>query len=591
VILENGAGMKLYLRLLKYVKPYIGRVVAALICLALTAGLTAAGMYLIKPVMDKILGNPDHAQALHFLYLVPVAIVLVYLLKGFASYGQDYLINYIGNRIIMDVRNQLYAHLLELDMSFFQSQRSGLLISRITNDVTQMQAAVSNVLGQFLGSTLNIIGLIGLLFYLDWKLAIISLFVFPLAVYPVIYIGKSLRKLSHQSQSKMADLTTVLHESIAGVRVVKAFTMEQQEIERFRSELRRFFDLTMRALRKTAISSPLMEFIGSLGICFMIVWAGSKVIAGGYTAGTFFAFIGGLASLYPQVKSLAGINNTIQQALAAGQRVFELMDAPPTIQDHPDARDVAAVKKSVEFKHVWFAYNPGHPVLKDINFKLPAGQVLAIVGRSGGGKTTLVDLLPRFADVTRGSIAIDGCDIRKLRVHALRGMIGVVTQETILFNETIRNNIAYGSPAASQEEVEAAAKAANAHEFIAQAKDGYQTMIGERGVKLSGGQRQRLAIARAILKNPPILILDEATSALDTESERLVQDALTKLMKHRTTLVIAHRLSTVRHADRIIVIDEGRIVEHGRHAELMRKKGLYAKLVKMQFLHIKGDRG
>jgi subfamily B ATP-binding cassette protein MsbA len=582
--------MKLYLRLLQYVKPYVGRVIAALICLALTAGLTAAGMYLIKPVMDKILGNPDHVQALFYLKLVPLAIILTYLLKGFSTYGQDYLINYIGNRIIMDVRNQLYAHLLDLDMSFFQSQRSGLLISRITNDVTQMQAAVSNVLGQFMGSMLTIGGLIGLLFYLDWKMACIALFVFPVAVYPVIYIGKSLRKLSHQSQSKMADLTTVLHESIAGVRVVKAFTMEKKEIQRFKGELQRFFDLTMRALRKTAISSPLMEFIGSLGVSIMIVWAGSRVITSGYTAGTFFAFIGGLASLYPQVKTLAGINNTIQQALAAGQRVFELLDSPPTIKDHADAVDVHGVKKKVDFKHVWFSYQPGRPVLRDVHFSIPAGKVLAIVGRSGAGKTTMADLIPRFADVEKGSIAIDGHDIRWISLKSLRGMIGVVTQETILFNETIRNNIAYGRPEATQAEVEAAARAANAHEFILHAKHGYETMIGERGVKLSGGQRQRLAIARAILKNPPILVLDEATSALDTESERLVQDALIRLMAHRTTFVIAHRLSTVQHADRIIVLDEGKIVESGRHQELLKKKGLYAKLVKLQFLAAKGSK-
>ncbi|MBN1595482.1 ABC transporter ATP-binding protein [candidate division FCPU426 bacterium] len=579
--------MKLYLRLLTYAKPYIMRIIAAFVCLAVTAGLTALGMYLIKPVLDKVLGNPDHAQALFYLRLVPVAILLTYLFKGFSTYGQDYLINNIGNRIVMDLRNQLYAHLMNQELAFFHNQRSGLLISRVTHDATLMQSAVSNVLGRLLGSLLNIVALVILLFYLDWKLAVVSLFVFPVAVYPIISIGKALRRISRESQAKMADITTVLHESITGIRVVKAFTMQAYEIKRFGAELQQYFNLVMRALRKTAISSPLMEFIGSLGICFMIVWSGTQVINGQSTSGTFFAFLGGLASLYPQVKALAGINNTVQQALAAAQRVFELLDKKPLVQDAPHARHIKTIKSKIEFKNVSFAYQPDKMVLQDIQLTVRAGGVLAIVGRSGAGKTTLVDLIPRFMEVTAGEIMMDDLNIKNIVQNDLRSLIGLVTQETILFNDTIRNNIAYGKPQAALQEIEAAAKAANAHGFIMQTRHGYDTAIGERGVRLSGGQRQRLAIARAILKNPPILILDEATSALDTESERLIQDALEKLMKNRTTFVIAHRLSTVQHADQIVVLDEGRIVERGQHAQLMSKQGLYRRLVKLQF-HVIG---
>ncbi|MEW6516990.1 MAG: lipid A export permease/ATP-binding protein MsbA [candidate division FCPU426 bacterium] len=575
--------MQLYLRLLRYARPYAGRVFAALLCLALTAALTAMGMYLIKPVLDKVFGNPDQVQALFYLRLVPVAIVLTYLLKGFSTYGQDYLINHIGNRIVMDVRNQLYGHLMRQELSFFHGQRSGMLISRVTHDSTLMQAAVSNVLGRLLGAILTIVSLVTLLFYLNWQLAFLSLVVFPVAVYPVISIGKTLRKLSHQAQAKMADVTTVLHESITGIRVVKAFGMQAFEIKRFREEMQRYFDVTMRALRRTALSSPLMEFIGSFGICAMIVWSGTQVIRGESTTGTFFAFLGALASLYPQVKNMAGINNTVQSALAAAQRVFELLDRPPLIQDRPGAKPLRAFKHKIEFHNLSFGYQSDRLVLQQIQLTARAGEILAIVGRSGAGKTTLVDLLPRFADPTEGAITLDGHDLRDLTLASLRGNIGLVTQDTILFNDTIRNNIAYSKPDASQREIEEAAKAANAHEFILQTRQGYETLIGERGVRLSGGQRQRLAIARAVLRNPPILILDEATSALDTESERLIQAALDRLMRHRTTLVIAHRLSTVQHAHQIVVLDQGRIVERGRHAELMRRNGLYKKLVRLQF--------
>lgn len=575
--------MKLYLRLLKYARPYVMRIFAAMLCLALTAALTALGMYLIKPVLDQVFGNSDKVQALFYLRLVPVAIILTYLLKGLSTYGQDYLINNIGNRIVMDIRNQLYAHLMHLELAFFHGQRSGLLISRITHDATLMQGAVSNVLGRLLGSILNIVALVSLMIILDWKLAILSLFVFPVAVYPIIYIGKALRQISRESQAKMADVTTVLHESITGIRVVKAFGMQPFEIKRFRDELRTYFSLIMRALRKTALSSPLMEFIGSTGICLMIVYSGTQVINGQSTAGTFFAFLGALASLYPQVKSIAGVNNIVQQALAAAQRVFEVLDRKALIRDVPHAKALKTIKKKIEFKNVGFGYQPDEPVLSDIQLTVKAGEILAIVGRSGGGKTTLVDLIPRFADVEQGAILIDGHDVRDLSLQSLRGMIGLVTQDTILFNDSIRNNIAYGKPRASQTDIEKAAQAANAHEFIMHTKQGYETLIGERGVKLSGGQRQRLAIARAILRNPPMLILDEATSALDTESERLIQDALEKLMAHRTTFVIAHRLSTVQHAHQIVVVDQGRIVERGRHSQLMRKQGLYKKLVRLQF--------
>jgi ATP-binding cassette, subfamily B, bacterial MsbA len=575
--------MKTYLRLLQYMKPYIPRVLWAMFFMVLTAILTAASMYVIKPVIDKILANTNRVEALHWIKILPFAIMGVFALKGICSYAQNYLVNYVGSKMILNMRNELYAHITGLSMKFFNNNKMGVLISRITNDVGMIQGALANFLGNVVGAVLTIGGLVGMLFYLNWKFALISIAVFPVAILPVVKFSKKIKSAATSVQAKMGEITSILNETFNGIRIVKAFGMEKYERKRFEEELNRYFADTMRGTRAYIMSSPLMETIGAIGIALLVFVAGSAVIGGQMTSGTFFAFIGGLIALYPQVKKLNDMNNVVQQALAAAERVFAVLDTAPEITDAPGAKDIRDFSREIEFKDVSFSYLEPSEVLKGINCRIMKGQIFAVVGPSGAGKSTMADLLARFYDVRSGAITIDGTDLRDIRIEALRDMIGIVTQETILFNDNVKNNIAYGHEEINMAEIEMAARAANAVEFIEKMPQQYETQIGDRGIRLSGGQRQRIAIARAILKNPPILILDEATSSLDSESEVLVQEAINNLMKNRTTFVIAHRLSTVRNANNIIVIEGGGIVEEGSHEVLMKKNGLYTKLYNMQF--------
>ena len=564
-------------------RPYVDRVAVAMVFMVLTAALTSASMYVIKPVIDKILANPDKTEALHWISILPFVIVVIFVFKGICGYIQNYLINYVGSKIVLNMRNELYSHITGLSMNFFNNQKMGNLISRITNDVQMVQGALANLLGNLVGSVLTIAGLVGLLFYLSWKFALITIVVFPLAVLPVSKFGKRIKSAAGNVQLKMGDMTSILNETFNGIRIVKAFGMEKYERKKFSSELHSLFDHAMRGTRAYIMSSPVMESIGAIGIALLVYVAGRAVITGGLTAGTFFSFIGALIALYPQIKKLNDINNVIQQALAAAERVFAILDTKPEITEPENARETGEFKSDVEFKSVGFSYIEGQPVLNDVSFKINKGEIFAVVGPSGAGKSTLADLLARFYDVNKGFITIDGTDIKNIKMESLRNLIGMVTQETILFNDTIKNNISYGQETNDMTKVEMAARAANAAEFIEKMPEKYETMIGDRGVRLSGGQRQRMAIARAILKNPPILILDEATSSLDSESEILVQEAINNLMKNRTTFVIAHRLSTVRNAANIIVVDNKSIVEQGNHETLMKKGGVYTKLYNLQF--------
>ncbi|MCX8093485.1 MAG: ABC transporter ATP-binding protein/permease [Candidatus Goldbacteria bacterium] len=575
--------MQTYFRLLQYVKPYIKRIIITFFVMIMTAVLTALSFYIIKPVIDKILANPDKQEAVKYITILPLAIVIIYALKGIFMFSQHYLINWIGNRVILDIRYKLYCHIMDLSMRFFNNQKIGTLISRITNDVNSLHGALSNVLGNIIGAVLNILGIVIMMFYLNWKLALIAIVIFPIAVYPIVKFGKRMKMAAIGLQQKMGDITSVLNESFNGIRVVKAFGMEEYERNRFNDDLWKYFVYDMKAVRTVAMASPIMETIGAIGIAVIVLLAGKAVIAGTLTTGTFFAFIAAITGLYPQAKKLNDMNNTIQVALASAERVFQILDIKPDIVDEPDAVEKNDFNNMVEFKNVCFSYNKNEQVLFSINFKIKKGQIFAVIGPSGAGKTTIADLLARFYDVDSGEILIDDINIKKIKLSSLRKLIGIVTQDVILFNDTIRNNIAYGHPEIEETKIIEAAMAANAHNFIIKQENGYNTLIGDRGVKLSGGQRQRIAIARAILRNPPILILDEATSSLDTESEVLVQEAINNLMKNRTTFVIAHRLSTVRNADYIIVIDKGRIVEEGTHNSLYQNNGLYKKLYDMQF--------
>jgi len=547
-------------------------------CMLVVGASTSALAFLIKPALDEIFLKKNSDM----LIWIPVAVIVIYLIKGVCSYTQTILMSFIGQRIVADLRSQLYRHIQMQSLSFFTKNPTGLLMSRITNDVGYVQGAVSEAVTSLLKDSFTLICLVFVIFYRDWQLAIIAMFVFPLTIYPISKFGQKLRIIATRTQVTMGSLTTLLQETISGTRIVKAFGMENYENERFSKENEHLFKLALKSVSVSAVSSPFMEFLGGIGIATIVFYGGYQVIKGFSTPGTFFSFLAALIMLYEPVKRLTNVNNTIQQGIAGATRVFSIIDSAPDIKNESDAVDLPKISKGINIENLTFCYED-IPVLKKINLSIKAGEVVAFVGMSGGGKTTLVNLIPRFYDVTDGRILIDDHDIRHVTVESLRGQIGIVTQQTILFNDTVRNNIAYGNIEKTEEDIIQAARAANAHEFIANLPDGYNTVIGELGAKISGGERQRLSIARALLKDAPILILDEATSSLDTEAEIEVQDALETLMKGRTTLIIAHRLSTIRNADRIIVLSKGEIVEEGTHEYLMDKKGEYFKFHNMQF--------
>lgn len=564
--------------LIKLIKESWFTLFLATCCLLVVAGTTAASAYLIKPALDDVFISKDGRM----LKLIPFAVIIVYLLRGLGIYGQEYLMSHVGQNIIRRLRNQLYEHIQDLPLSFFQKEKTGALMSRITNDVNTVKSMVSSVVTGSIRDLFTIIGLTFVIFYQIWQLALFAFIILPVAFYPIAALGKRVRRVSRKCLEAIADMSSFLHETFAGNKIVKAFGMEAYEKKRFYDKTLKLFNLEMKEVRAKALSSPIMEFLGGIGIAFVIWYGGSRVISGSYTTGTFVSFLAAVVMLYDPVKKLSKLNNHLQEGLAATDRIFDIIETKSDIKE--DENPVVLLRRShdVTFDNVSFKYKD-ITVLTDIKLEVKAGEIIALVGMSGGGKTSLVNLIPRFYDVSSGSLLIDGVDIRKASISSLRDQIAIVTQEPILFNDTVRNNIAYGNPKASDEEIEMAAKAAYAYDFIQGFPDQLDTMIGELGGRLSGGEKQRICIARALIKNAPILILDEATSSLDTESERLVQKALENLMKGRTTFVIAHRLSTIGYANRILVIVDGRIIEEGKHEELITKEGEYYKLYRMQF--------
>jgi len=558
----------------------------AVLCMLVMAGTEAAIPFLMKPVIDDIFIKKD----LSMLKLIPFVVILLYIIRAMVMYGQEYLMNYVGHDIIRKLRNQLYDRIQDLSLAFFYRERTGTLMSRITNDVNIIKTMVSTAVTGSLRDVFTLIGLTGVIFYRDWKLALLAMVVLPVAFYPVVEFGRRIRRVSTGRQEAMAQMTSFLHETFAGNKIIKAFGAESYEKKRLHDKSKELFKLEMKSVKYRSLTSPVMEFFGGLGGAGVIWYGGYKVISGSSTPGTFFSFLTAVLLLYGPVKKLAKVNTTIQEGMAAADRVFDIIELEPDIEEPVHPKELKAATHRVTFENVQFKYEED-PVLKGIDLNVAAGEILALVGMSGGGKTSLVNLIPRFYDVTRGAVRIDGTDIRDLSLAHLRQRIAIVTQEPILFNDTVRNNIAYGRRDASAEAIENVARAAYAYDFIQGFPQKFETMIGELGSRLSGGEKQRICIARALLKDAPILILDEATSALDAESETLVQKALENLMKGRTTFVIAHRLSTVAFANRIIVLVGGEIVEQGTHDELMAQKGAFYKLYQMQYSGNGADAG
>ncbi|MHB8830295.1 MAG: lipid A export permease/ATP-binding protein MsbA [Syntrophales bacterium] len=570
--------MDVFKRLLRLARPHLSKFIIAMLCMLVVGATTSALAFLVKPALDEIFlkKNAD------MLKWIPVGVILIYIVKGGCSYLQTIIMNFIGQRVVTDLRADLYRKIQLQSLAFFTRNPTGTLMSRITNDVGYVQGAVSEAVTSLFKDSFTLVSLIFVIFYRDWQLAIIATCIFPLAVYPIAKFGQKMRHVATKMQITLGSLTTLLQEAISGARIVKAFGMEEYENKRFSVENERLFRMNLKAVSVNAISSPFMEFLGGIGIAAIVFYGGYQVIHGNSTPGTFFSFLTALIMLYEPVKHLTSVNNTIQQGIAGAERVFGIIDLEEEIKNRPAARQLPRISRNIEIRDVGFRYEDAY-VLKNININIRAGEVVAFVGMSGGGKTTLVNLIPRFYDVTSGAITIDGIDIRDVTIESLRGQIAIVTQQTILFNDTVRNNIAYGDIVKTEDEIVAAAKAANAHDFIMRLPEGYETLIGEQGTKLSGGERQRISIARALLKDAPILILDEATSSLDSEAEIEVQSALDNLMQGRTTLVIAHRLSTIRNADRIFVLVNGMIKEEGTHDRLLACEGEYCRLYNMQF--------
>lgn len=573
--------MDIYKRLLTYLKPYTMRLVWAIVFMALTSGLIALQTYLAKIVVDEGFVNMNKT----ILMLIPLAYVIVTLFKGVALYAKDYLMGYVGQKVVNNIRDQLYAHTVSLSFSYFTRMPTGVIISRIMNDVNLVQGGLTRAPAVLTQGLLTMMVLMGWVIYLNWRLTLASLVIMPLAGIALSKFSKRLRKASTQMQEHMGSLTTHLHETIGGVRIVKAFSMEEHESRRFAEKNKGLFNALMQAIKTTVVSHPVMEIITVIGSALVMEFGFYYVFRQTMTPGDFVAFMMALLFLYRPMKDLNSVNNIVQDGVAAARRIFEVLDSVPEIREKPDAVFLPRDFQGIAFEQVSFQYDGDGEdlVLNDVNLTIGAGTTVAIVGKSGGGKTTLVNLLPRFYDVSSGSIMIGGVDIRDARIDSLRSLMAIVTQQTILFNDTVKNNIAYGRLECSVDEVMRAAEAAYAHDFIQNLPKGYDTIIGEAGVKLSGGQRQRIAIARALLQDAPILILDEATSSLDTESEKEVQNALDRLMTGRTSFVIAHRLSTIINADTIIVLKEGRIVEQGSHEELLKLNGEYKNLYDQQF--------